>query len=313
MKQCLLPAVCCLLAVGCMGINVNGTRNQPAAPPAFLTEVPSAKDLVAHLNQRTAAITSLESHEVELDLKSEAQSGTVHGDLYCQKPRNFRLRAHMPALGKPLADIGSNDREFWYWFDDKPPDLYHCSYADLAQKSVRLPLPLHPDWMLEALGIGAPAPVGTDEEERARNRSLKVEKQDNRYLDLYERTVSLQGQPVVKITRLNNFNATGTTPQVVGYYLYDGANHLICKAGVTKVQYDKRSGMLVPQRIEFTWPDMKLSMVMTLDKIAVNNPELASKPKLFARPQIANARDVDLARGYPTMQPTGIQRAGAFR
>ncbi|HEX4588731.1 MAG TPA: hypothetical protein VH120_02300 [Gemmataceae bacterium] len=313
MKHCLLPAVCCLLAVGCMGINANGTRLTPP-PAAFLPDTPTAKDLVAHLNQRTAAINSLESHEVEMDLKSEAQSGVVHGDLYCQKPRNFRLRAQMPIKGTKLADIGSNDREFWYWFDDKPPDLYHCSYADLAGKQVRLPLPLHPDWMLEALGIGAPVPIGTDEEEQARNRSFKVEKsKDNHYLDMYERTMSLQGQPVVKITRLNNFNATGKVPQVVGYFLYDGQNHLVCKASINEAQVDKRSGISVPRRIEFAWPDMKLSMLMTLDKIAVNDPELASKPKLFLRPQISNARDVDLARGNPTMQPTGIQRAGAFR
>jgi hypothetical protein len=299
-----------------MGLNSNMRPTPPGPAPTYLEATPSASELVTYLNNRTAGINSLESRDLDLELKADGQSGDIHGDLFCQKPRNFRLRAELRVLGKPLADIGSNDREFWYWFsEDKPPDLYHCAYSDLSRGNVRLPLPLHPDWMLEALGVGAPAAVGTPEEEQARGRSLEVRKsKDNHYLYLIERTTSLQGQPVIKETVLNNFQATGTKPQVVAYRLYDGQNKLICKANVTKVQYDGKSGAVVPQRVEFEWPAMKLTMVMTLDKIAVNNPVQANNTKLFTRPQPRpGSREVDLAQGMPLMTPTGIQRAGAFR
>jgi hypothetical protein len=315
MKRLLPPAVCCVLAVGCMGINTRPKEPAPASAQLY-TVTPTAEQLVQYLNTNAAKVSSLESHELGLDITAQGHTFGVRGELYCQKSRNFRLLAKMPALGKRVADLGSNDQEFWYWIsEDNPPDLYHCSYADLSRGDVRLPLPLHPDWMLEALGLGAPAPIGTPEEEQAKHRTIEVRKSpDNRYLRLYERTTSLQGQSITKITELNNFEAKGTQPQVVGYYLYyTGQDKPVCYAHVTKSQYDARSQAIVPQRIEFTWPAMNMSLVMTLGDIAVNNPKLASNPDLFRRRPISGARDVDLARMPPVMTPTGIQRAGATR
>jgi hypothetical protein len=300
--------------VGCMGLSTS--RNPPPAPAEkLIAETPTAQRLVAFLNERAATINSLATTDVDLDIKADGQSIGVHGDLHCQKPRSFRLRAKKPVLSGIAADFGSNDNEFWYYIsEDRPPDLRHCSYADLAQGNVRLPFPLHPDWVLEALGMGAPAPIGTPEEEQARGRTLEVRKSpDNKFLDLYERTRSLQGQPITKVTRLNNFDARGTKPQIVGYYLYEaGSQKPVCQATVSKVQYDAASGTVIPHVIEISWPAMKLSIVMTLDKVRVNSGNLAANPKLFARPSYNGVREVDLARGAPLMSPT-VQRAGAFR
>src|SRR5262249_18304134 len=148
----------------------------------------------------------------------------------------------------------------------------------------------------------------------ARRRPLKVDKsKDNKFLYLYEYTKSIQGQPVAKVTVLRNTNVTGTAPQIVEYDLIDNRNQMICQAVVTKVQYDAASGTVVPQVVELKWPAMKLSLVLTLDKVTVNNPNLASNRELFARPHMRGVRDVDLARGAPLVSPTGVQRAGAFR
>jgi hypothetical protein len=312
--RCLLPAGCCLLAVGCMGLSTNRTPPPPPAGKLYDT-LPSTNELVTYLNNSTGKVNSLESRDVDMEIKGD-QSVSVHGSLYCEKPRNFRLRAKKPVVGGDAADFGSNEREFWYWIsEDKPPDLYHCSYADLSRGNVRLPFPLHPDWMLEALGVAAPAPVGTPEEEQARGRTLTVtQSKDKKLIYLYEQTTSIQGQPVTKLTTLNNFRAGGTTPQVVGHYLYDtNSKNLICKAEVTKVQYDAASGAIVPQRIEIHWPAMRMTLAMTLGEVVVNNPTLASNPKLFTRPHKPDIREVDLARAAPLMTPTGVQRAGAFR
>ena len=101
-----------------------------------------------------------------------------------------KATAARPALARKVADFGSNDREFWYWIsEDKPPNLYHCSYSDLSRGNVRLPFPLHPDWILEALGMSAPAPTDQDP---ARGRTLKVQKSDNnKFINMYEETTSL--------------------------------------------------------------------------------------------------------------------------
>jgi hypothetical protein len=298
-----------------MGLSTNRTPPPPPAGPLYTTP-PTTQEIVAYLNKSTAKVTSLESRDVAMDITADGRTVGVPGTLFCEKPRNFRLRAKKPVVGSEAADFGSNDREFWYWiYNDNPPDLYHCSYADLARGNVRLPFPLHPDWMLEALGIAAPAPLGSPEQEQARGRTLEVrQSKDKKYIQLYERTTSIQGQPVTKVTMLNNFTAQGTTPQVVGHYLYDTRTEtLICQATVTKVQYDAASGATVPQRIEIYWPAMKLTLAMTLGEVAVNDPKLASNPKLFTRPHKQDVREVDLARGAPLMTPAGVQRAGATR
>jgi hypothetical protein len=300
---------------GCMGLSTNRTPPPPPAGPLYTT-LPTTQEIVGYLNKATAKVTSLESRDVDMDISADGQTVGVHGTMYCEKPRNFRLRAKKPVVGGEAADFGSNDQEFWYWiYNDKPPDLYHCSYADLSRGNVRLPFPLHPDWMLEALGVAAPAPMGTPEEEQARGRTLEVrQSQDKKYVLLYERTTSIQGQPVTKVTMLNNFEARGTTPQVVGHYLYDTrTQQKICQATVTKVQYDAASGAIVPQKIEIEWPAMKLTLAMTLSEVVVNSPTLANNTKLFTRPHRPDIREVDLARGASPMTPTGIQRAGATR
>jgi hypothetical protein len=315
MKHVLPAIACCLLAVGCMGLHTSKpTPPEPTGP--LYPETPTTAELVSYLNRTTANVNSLESQDLDIEIKADGRSFGIRGNMWCQKSRNFRLVAKMPALAKKVADIGSNDQEFWYWISqDNPPDLYHCSYADLARGNVRVPFPLHPDWMVESLGLGAPAPVGSPEDEQARGRTLQVAKgRENKTILLYERTRSLQGQPVLKVTELNNFEAKGTQPQVIGHYLYyEGQTKPVCYAKVTKVQYDAKSGTLVPQRIEFTWPAMNLSLAMTLGDIRVNDPNLASNTKVFRRQAIDGAKDVDLARATSIMSPAGIQRAGATR
>jgi hypothetical protein len=305
----LLPLTCFL--AGCMGFG-NSRNPTPPANVQLNSEMPTAQDLVGYLNRTAAKVTALESRDVDLDIKAGSQSIGVRGVLFCQKPKNFRLKAKI--VGRDVADFGSNDQEFWYWIkDDQPPGLYHCSYTDLA-RGAPLPFPIHPDWVLEALGLAAPAPVGSPEQEQALGRSLQVRKSpDNKYVELIEQTRSAQGQPVTKVTTLNNFRASGKIPQVVGYQLWDARNQLICRATVLSVQSDQASGAVVPHKVELKWPAQQLTMTMTLNEIAVNNSGLAQNTRLFVRPQMRDVRDIDLARGLPLMTPTGIQRAGAFR
>jgi hypothetical protein len=293
----------------------NSRAPKPPAAVELNPDTPTPQELVGYLNRNAAKITALESRDLDLDIKAGNQSFGVSGTLFCQKPRNFRLRAKMPALRREVADFGSNDQEFWYWIrEDKPPDLYYCSYADLARGDVRLPFPLQPEWVLEALGMAAPAPVGTPEQEQALGRSFDVRKTaDNKYVELIERTRSAQGQPAIKVTTLNNFTASGKTPQVVAHRLYDGRGQLVCQATVVSVQHDPASGAAVPHKVELKWPAQQMGLTMTLGEVAVNNPSLGQNPRLFSRPRPEDVRQVDLARGLPSMAPAGVQRTGAFR
>src|SRR5207245_232991 len=78
---------------------------------------PTAAALVEYLNYNARLVQSLKSTKVELDAKQNGESIGLEGTLFCQKPRNFRLRATDP-LGKPAVDVGSNDNEFWFWISE---------------------------------------------------------------------------------------------------------------------------------------------------------------------------------------------------
>jgi hypothetical protein len=291
-----------LLITGCAGLT--GNRTPPPPPQAALLDTtPTPAELVKYLNDNAAKVTALESRHLGVDVQADRSIGLV-GSLYCQAPKNFRMRAKL--IGQEQADFGSNNQEFWFWIaKGDPPHLFHCSYAELDRGGARMPFPLQPEWVMEALGMGQHDPNG---------RYEPVQKRD-RYLDLIEHTTSPQGQPMTKVTRLNNFNATGTTPQVVGHYLREDRNpdQIVCQAIVLSVQTDPQTRLVVPHKIELKWPAQKMAMTLTLGEISVNRPRTDS-PSLFVRPPATrDMQTFDLARGMLDSGPTSIQRAGASR
>src|SRR5207302_9722983 len=139
------------------------------------------------------------------------QSGGLAGSLYCEKPKNFRLRAKV--AGHQEADFGSNDSEFWYWIGrDQPPYLYHCDYQSLDRGGVRLPFPFQPDWVMAALGMATYPPV--------QDGNYRVEAK-GKTVELIQRIES-QGQQVTRVTIFaNRSDVRPPEPQVVGHVLLD--------------------------------------------------------------------------------------------
>jgi len=284
---------------GCLGMN-NTTKNS-TPPPALLStnEKPTPELLIRNsLNHNADLVRSLDVRDLDMDITADNQQVGVSGTLYCQQPKNFRMRAKV--LANQVTDIGSNDQEFWYWIkEDKPPDLRYCSYSDMARGNVRLPFPVQPEWVMEALGMAHYDP----------SRGNFTVELKGKTIELIEQTVSSQNQPIKKVIVFNNYNAAGTTyPQVAAYRVYDASNKLICQATIEKVQRDP-NGATVPHKVLLEWPTQKLKLKMTLDCVTVNNAstDAARNPELFARPR--NYRAFDLARGTydgPTshIQPT---------
>ena len=157
----------------------------PAADPpvAVTTQTPTTADLVAYLNKNASLVQSVKSTKVEMDAKQDGQSIGLEGMLFCQKPRDFRLRANDP-IGKPAVDIGSNDNEFWFWIsaakdEDGVARVHYCSYPDMAAGKARMPFPFQPDMIVSALGLG--------EYDPAKEYTLK---EDAKTISLIEKTVS---------------------------------------------------------------------------------------------------------------------------
>lgn len=286
---------------GCMGLT-NGSKTPPPPAAAVNTRPPTRDELLAFMNRNPQRLTSLETRDVELDITADREQVGVSATLYCQQPRNFRMRAKV--IGNEVADIGSNEQEFWYWLSkSNPPDLIHCSYADMS-RGVRLPFPVQPEWVMEALGMAR-----YDESRPSfRAENFSVETRGNTY-ELIEQTTSPQGQPVKKVTVINSGTATANTPQIKALKLYDAGGKLMCQATITEVRRDQ-SGVTVPHRLQLEWPEHKLKMKMVLDGVVVNSPtsDAAQTPALYQRPTSANIRSFDLARGTYDAPTNQLQR-----
>lgn len=287
-----------MILAGCAGIT--GVRDRaPVGPTSAIN--PTPQNLVNYINANASRVEAIEAADLSMEIKAGTQGGGLSGTLHCEKPKSFRLRAK--AVGKPVADFGSNDQEFWYWISqDNPPYLYHCNYTDLARGNVPLPFPFQPDWVLECLGM---ATLVSPPE------NYTVERKGNTF-ELSERSVSSSGRPVTKVTVFYGANAgsTGETPQIKEHRLLDDRGQLIAAAEVKSVR--REAGATVPQHVILKWPQQKLEMELILKglKVYPNSTLTQRAPDLFRRPALRDVQDFDLARGAPSGQPTGLQRTG---
>jgi hypothetical protein len=250
---------------------------------------PEVARLVAYMNDNARRIQTVEATDVQIDCRQDHQSVGVSAMLVCQKPNNFRLRGKV--AGNPVIDLGSNDKEFWFWTSqDKPPQVYHCDYTDLRAGGVRLPFPFQPDMIVCALGVAEYDP----------NKAYKLEVKDHgklRMLELSEPALSMQNKPITKVTLFNAYQANPPNPQVLGYILRDENGKEICRATVNEVTRDRETQATLPRIVRIDWPAEKIELTMKLyDVHSVRQLEQQRAARLFSRDNLAGYPAVDLAR-----------------
>lgn len=289
---------------------LNGCSNMPnnkkihggesaARRPRWDGRQPTADTLVKYLNENSRQIQALSSPDVSLECRADNQSGNATGRLDCQKPRNLRLTARV--VGQPLVDVGSNEQEFWYWISKAdPPYVVHCTHDAMARGAIRSPFPFQPEMVLAALGMTEYSP----------EKQYNVQVQQ-RTIELIESTRSPQGQPVNKVTVFNRSQATGNQPQVIAHLLRDASGREICRATVTEVTHDQRTGVELPRRIQFNWPDQKIELKMKLGDVRVVPPDPQLAASLYSRRNLSSQPSFDLERAQAD-SPTGqVQRASS--
>lgn len=284
-----------LLGSGCTPPWSTAVVNPPSQG-RYISETPTAAQLVGQLNDTSQRIQTLECREVWIDAKQGHQPIGLPGVMLCQKNKNFRMKGQV--AGQPAVDIGSNENEFWFWISKaEPPYLYHCSYADLARGGIRLPFPFQPEWVMEALGMADHDPNGTYAPVKATRDTF----------ELVQTTTGPQGAPVRKVTTFSRTQGL----QVLGHRLEDASGKEICTAQIQERRYDQTNQVVVPHRVQLTWPAQQLTMKLKLDDMKLNGTIEADRAQAaFNRPQLRGIQSYDLARGPD--QPTGqVQRAGA--
>ena len=327
MRRSLLIASLGLVAgVGChAGPQRNPTKLEP---PITRTDI-SATRFIAQHNQNVTAIHSLEaSPKINMigDNGSKKFRSRADGHLALEEGKHFRLEVE--AMRHELADIGSNERGFWFWVDDdREKSIYVCDHKD----SNLLAVTLQPDWIMEAMGLRAFT------EEEARTVSAKpgeipgtivltqirhdAKKQKYTKETIYnEQTGSIREHRLwagVKEELLAS--ATISNSQAVRFLDYPVGRG--DEAGVQAVGAIERVVQL-PEKFRLNWVKEKLAIEITMSSVKVN-PTFDEEKRLalFSRPEIPGTTVRNLAQLDPAMtdapervyQSRPIPEAGGIR
>lgn len=278
-------------AAGCSSTRWGFVKND-TPKPAVAGDVPSVAALVDYLNNNANRMDSLHVEHLDMTCTHGSQSFGVSGHMVTQKPRNFRLGAK--AVGNPVVDLGSNDNEFWYWIGKaKPPYQVFCSYQDLHDGRVRrMPFPFQPEWVMESMGFGTPAPRDKPRLPYGPPEKYKLE-HDRDTLRLVEKSVSSQGQPIRKVIVLRRHPVQPPHPQVTDYLLVDDATGKeICGAKIKEIKIDRHTGAIVPYHMELRWPSEELKLTMWLKEHSLNQPPV---PGVFVRRPMHGVQSFNLA------------------
>lgn len=288
------------LTSGCASTNWNWFKPTGGGDSAAKGAAsPTVQGLVDYLNENASRVRSIRVDDMSVDATLGSQSIALNGRLMVEKPRNFRMKATF--LGKEEVDIGSNMNEFWFWAQRNPePYQYFCSYRDLAEGKVRaMPLPIQPEWVMEAMGLG---PFGPAEK-------YKIEPDSASTIRLVEKTTSPQGLTVRKVIVMNKREVKAPQPQVTAFLLVDDrTGQEICSAHILATKVDRATGAILPHKMDLRVPREKMSMALKLDGMTVNAPLVGTA---FQRQPMVGIEPFNLATKQ--VEPWGAQRTQGFK
>lgn len=149
----MLAAMAPLAAAGCRTANMGSiAHNRPPEVRPLATAF-DLQEFVAEHNENAERIQSLEAKPAitaTMGPKGDTTTGGASGLLAVERPRNFKLE--LAVSMSTIADLGSNDDRFWFWFkNNKDRSVYYCDYSEL--NSTSLAVTYQPDWIVEAMGL----------------------------------------------------------------------------------------------------------------------------------------------------------------
>jgi hypothetical protein len=267
-----------VLSAGCA---TGPFARQPANP--IPSRAPSTQQLITHLNETGRTVQSVECTNVHIQVKQGIQTFGLDGMLAFEKPRSFRLVAE--AVNTTQADMGANDKEFWFWVKKGDPALYYCSYEDFPQCR-NLRIPIHPDWVAQALCL---TEFGPADQYRIQNAG--------KHIELVSQITSPQGQPLTKVTVVSP-----ETGRVVRHHLKNAQGRDVWMAEISDYQRT-REGVTLPRKVTIRCPEEKMELSLRLDGAKVNSLTPGQySADLFTRPELRGIQSINLARGPVSTQ-----------
>lgn len=274
-----------------LALAVAGTGARCAGlEPCILPRNAPLPEVLHLVNRNAALVQSLYTTDARVTGSSQGQPFTIGARFAMEKPRRFRLIARN-VLGNEELDLGSNDEQFWYWVARaQPPALYYCRHEQATDAA----LPLDPNWIIEALGVGelepaevyeGPNPVGGGR------------------IELRSHARSPQGEPLTRLTTIDACRGW-----IVEQTLIDASGRVVAQAALSQHRDDPESGAVLPRRVHLSWPDARLSITLSLSDLRVN--EMPVGTDLWMRP--SKPQEIDLCNTSlaPLRAPPPSSRRG---
>ena len=272
------------------------------APQVAPRTTPEARRLLADHNRNAGRIETIDARPA-MSVSVGGRWGAVDGKLAMERPRNFKLDVEH-ASGK-VADIGSNDGEFWFWTkDSKDKAVYFCNYDE--DGGCPLAGGLQPDWITEALGVRVIPDEEMDE------ITVTRPKEPDTLVLTHRPTRTAAGEAVTRVTILSE-----STRRVKEYRLLTGDQKTILAKAVIKgyqtiAPEDGSEPVYFPQRLRLDWFREKLAMEATfpVDKTKVNKAFTETRrAALFVEPTGFDRKDLARLSGVNPGQPTTVRES----
>ncbi len=285
-----LPAFALFLATVGSGCHVGGAGNlikpDPPLPKTALEAMPAIE---AH-NRNAEQIQSLTA-KPKIDVVAGDNSGSVSGYLAMERPRNFKLAMKGP-MNRDMADIGSNDDEFWFWISNKKDNAVRfCRHDEIASSA--LASTFEPEWVMEALGLRL-----IPESESSTLASTKGPRPGTHLLT--QRRKGGRNETMIKETVIDD------SGRILEHRLYGADRKMMARATVSKfrtlpIANPDGSGEMVnawiPEHVKLEWFQERMALDIVLNGVVANPTFTETKrAAMFVEPTPSGAQRIDLAR-----------------
>lgn len=295
-RSLLIGSLALIAGVGCHA----GPQRNPAKIEAPVSRADvSATKFIAQHNRNAGAVHSLMATPAIVivgNLGERRVTGRLNGSLALEEGKNFRLEIEAMTKRK-IADIGSNERSFWFWADDdKENSIYVCDHKDASKTDIGMTL--QPDWIMEAMGLRSFS------EAEAQSIHTKTGEVPGTLVLTQFRTDS-KGRSFTKETIVKD-----QSWQILEHRLYAGAKaELLASAKIYSYQSikfpdadardsDDPQVVQMPETFLLSWVKEKLTLKVSLASGLKINPtfEPEQRVALFSEPPMPGTRRLDLAK-----------------
>lgn len=294
-----LGLVAAALLPGCHAGGASGlsTKAAPTLPGVSLT----AAEAIEKHNLNAAKVQALEARP-RITVASPGMKGSVNGRMALERPRNFKLEISATLRSHPVADIGSNSDEFWFWTESKQDNnVYVCSYDDLDRTP--LSAAFQPDWIVEAMGLRT---ITRDE------AAQMTSKQGDAY-GTVKLIASRRGKQGEVLSKEITLDQSGRIKEHRLYHVRGKDRSLLAYATIDEfrpVKIDDRDSVTLPYKFHLGWIPEKLTLDIQLDSVQTSSSFTEDqRTARFTEPEIPGTRRVNIAELAPRQPSATSARA----